>query len=334
MLRELSNIIKIILLLLLVLAAGTIGYMVIEKWSFIDSIYMTVITISTVGYGEVYPLSNAGKIFSAVIIVSGVGIALYAFTNLIDYFIKGHVMYLFGRRRMEDEIKKLRDHFIICGYDRIGQVIAGSLKSEQKSFAIITPNEEETARAQGESHLVLKGDPSDYEILKKLGIEKARCLLAVTGDDAINVFIIVSARKLCPDIYIVARASTLDSVSKLEAVGANRAINPYDSAGERIARIALYPGVSDFIERVLTGFGKDIGLEDIEVATTSSLVGKDLGEAQDYSGGASILAIRKSGKETVAKPLDETKIEAGDRLIILGQREQLRRLEGITQEED
>lgn len=129
----------------------------------------------------------------------------------------------------------------------------------------------------------------------------------------------------------MARASTQDSISKLEAVGANRAINPYSTGGERIARIALYPGVSDFIEKVLPGYGRDLSLEDIEVAFNSSLVGKSVKEAQDYGGGASILAIRKHGAETIAKPSDETKIEAGDSLIILGQREQLKLLERTTE---
>jgi voltage-gated potassium channel len=319
-------------MLVVVLVVGVIGYMTIEGWSLIDSVYMTVITISTVGYGEVYPLSNAGKIFSAILIVSGVGIALYAFTNLIDYFVRGHIVNIFGRRGMEDKIKKLNSHFILCGYDRIGQVIANTLRKEGKAFVILTPNEEEVSQAQEEECLCFKGDPSNYDTLKKAGIEKARGLIAVTGDDATNVFIIVSARKLRSDLFIVARASTQDSVSKLQAVGANRAVNPYSSGGERIARIALYPGVSDFIERVLPGYGKELGLEEIEADSDSKLVGKSIREAQDYSGGASILAIRKQGKETIAKPSDETKIEPGDSLIILGQREQLRLLEGTTQD--
>jgi len=321
-------------MLLLVLAFGTIGYSVIEGWALTDSIYMTIITISTVGYGEVYPLSNTGKIFSAILIVGGVGVALYAFSNLISYLVSGHIMNIFGRRRMEDEIKKLNNHFILCGYDRIGHVIANSLRNEDRTFVILTPVEQEVSHAQKEGCICLQGDPSDYDSLKKAGIERARGLLAVTGDDATNVFIIVSARKLHPDLFIVARASTQDSVSKLEAVGANRAINPYSTGGERIARIALYPGVSDFIEKVLPGYGKDLGLDDIEITSKSSLVGKKVSEAQDYSGGASILAIRKRGDETIAKPSDETKIEAGDSLIILGQREQLKLLENTTQEQD
>jgi voltage-gated potassium channel len=330
--KEFKNLQKIIIMLFLVLVVGTTGYMLIENWSLVDSLYMTVITISTVGYGEVHPLSNAGRIFSAVLIVCGVGIAFYTFTNLIDYFVRGHITNIFGRHRMEDEIKKLRDHFILCGYDRIGQVIADALEKEDRPFVLITRNIEELSSAQEKGCLCIQGDPSDYDILKKAGVEKARGLLAVTENDAINVFIIVSARKLRPDIFIVARATTQDSVSKLEAVGANRAINPYSSGGERIVRIALYPGISDFIERVLPGYGGDLGLDDIEVTGDSWLVGKQISEAQDYSGGASILAIRKHGVEIIAKPSDDTTIEEGDSLILLGQREQLRLLESATQE--
>jgi voltage-gated potassium channel len=325
---DLHNFRKLIAVLVLVLVVGTTGYIVIEGWSIFDSFYMTIITISTVGYGEVYPLSQAGKVFSAILIVSGVSTALYAFTNLIDYFIKSYSMSLFRRRKMEDEIKKLEGHFILCGYDLIGQVIAQALREEGKPFVILTPTQEEVEQAQGRECLCLHGDPSDYETLRKAGIETARGLLAVTESDATNVFIIVSARKLRSDLFIVARASSQDSVAKLEAVGANRAINPYASGGERIARIALYPRVSDFIEKVLPGYGRELGIEDIEVSVSSALAGKSISAAQEYSGGASILAIRKQGKETIAKPGDDTVIEVGDSLIILGQREQLRILEG------
>lgn len=330
--KELRDLRMVILMLLLVLMFGTVGYVVIERWPLLDSIYMTIITISTVGYGEVYPLSTAGRIFSAVLIVTGVGVALYAFSNLIGYLVRGHIMNIFGRRRMEDEIKKLDNHFILCAYDRIGQVIANALRKEERTFVVLTTVEEEVHRAQEGQCLCLQGDPSNYDTLKKAGVEKARGLLAVTGDDATNVFIIVSARKLRPDLLIVARASTQDSIAKLESVGANRAINPYSTGGERLARIALYPGVSDFIEKVLPGYGKELSLEDIEVSPNSSLVGKSVKEAQDYGGGASILTIRKHGVETIAKPSDETKIEVGDSLIILGQREQLKLLERAIEE--
>lgn len=321
-------------MLLLVLAFGTIGYAVIERWPILDSIYMTIITISTVGYGEVHPLSEAGKIFSAVLIVSGVGVAFYAFSTLVGYLVRGHIMNMFGRRRMEDELRKLSSHFILCGYDKICQVIANALRKEGRTFVILTPVGQEVSQAEERECLCLQGDPSDYNTLRKAGIERARGLLALTEDDAANVFIIVSARKLRPDLLIVARASTQDSISKLEAVGANRAINPYSSGGERIARIALYPGVSDFIEKVLPESGKELSLEDIEISSISSLVGKTVREAQDYSGGASILAIRKHGVQTIAKPSDETRVGVGDSLIILGQREQSKLLEKATEEQD
>lgn len=330
---KITHLQRVVLMLLFVLAGGTSGYMIIEGWSFTDSMYMTVITISTVGYGEVHPLSNAGKAFSAVLIAGGVGVALYAFTSLIDYFIRGQIANVFGRRKMTDEIERLHGHFIICGYDPIAQVVASALRNEGTPFVVIDPSQQAISQAEKDTCLCLQGDPSDYDTLRNAGIERARGLLAITDNDAANVFIIVSARGLRSDLLIVARASTRDTVSKLEAVGANRAINPYSSGGERIAIIALCPGVSDFIERVLPGYGWDLWLEEIEVTSRSQLDGKSVGEAQDYCGGPSILAIRKKGKETIAKPSDETPIEAGDRLIILGQREQLRLLEGAIQDQ-
>jgi len=327
---ERKNFLGVLYALLLVLCAGIIGYMLIEKWPLLDAFYMTIITISTVGYGEVRPLSSAGRIFSSFLIVGGVGVALYALTTTVEYFVRGHITNMFGSRRMRERISRLKGHYILCGYGRVGRVVAQAFKSEGTGFVVIDPNPEAISQATADGCLCLQGDASAYDVLRSAGIERARGLVAVTGDDATNVFIIVSARKLAQDLFVVARASSEDSKAKLEAVGANRAVDPYHSGGERMARLALYPVVSDFIEKVLPGYGKELGLEDIEVTPVSLLRGKSIGEAQEYSGGASILAIRKPGGDTMPKPPDDTIIEVGDRLVILGTREQLRVLEGTT----
>ncbi len=326
--RERRDALKIVWAFLAVLAAGTVGYMAIEGWTFLESLFMTIITVSTVGYREVHPLSDPGRIFSSFLIVGGVGVSLYGLTMLVQYLVEGHLTNTLGRRRMLNKVSKLKEHFIICGYGRVGKVVTDTFRREGSAFVVVTPEADANARAEADGCLCLQGDPSDYETLRLAGIERARGLLALADDDATNVLTIVSARKLSPDVFIISRATAEESVSKLEVVGANRATNPYRSEGERIARFALYPLVADFIEKVLPGYGSELALEDVEIPHDSLLVGKTVREAQSYSSGASVLAIRKSGKETIPKPSDETVIESGDRLILLGDREQLRVLEG------
>ncbi len=318
---------KVVVGLVLVLILGIVGYSVIEGWGFLDALYMTVITLSTVGYGEVYSLSDAGKIFSSVLIVIGVGVALYVFTTAIQYMVKGQLGIVFGRRRMQGKIDKLNGHYIVCGYGRVGQSIARTFKNEKREFVVIDYNNEACRVASEESCFNIQGDAADDKILRAAGVEKAKGLVAATDNDATNVFVIVSARKLNKNLSIISRASSVESEAKLEAVGATRAINPYNSAGERIARLVLYPLVTDFVDEALTGYGKDLSLEDIEIKPTSVVTGKTISEAQEYSGGASVLAIKKSNGDMIPKPRDEVRIETNDRLVVLGTRDQLRLFE-------
>ena len=321
------DLLKILYLLLGVLAMGIIGYLVIERWPPLDAFYMTVITISTVGFGEVYPLSNAGKIFSAILIVAGVGVVFHAFTTFIQYYVKGHITNLFGRRRMKEQIAKVKDHFILCGYGSVGQAVVETCRSEGIPFVIIDRDKEVIEKASADGCYCIEGDATANDTLRNAGIHRAKGVIIATSEDATNVFVIVTVRKLAPNLFIIARSSSEDSVSKLEAAGANRVINPYHSAGQRMARLALYPLVTDFIERVLQGYGEDLALEDMEIKEESRLVGKSIREVQGNSKGASILAIRKKGSDIVPKPSEGTKIEVGDRMVILGTRDQLRFLE-------
>ena len=198
---------------------------------------------------------------------------------------------------------------------------------------VVDDDADAIARAEADGCLYIHGDPSLAENLIKGGIEKARGVLVVTDNDATNTFTIVTARKIRPDIHIVARAGTQESEAKLEMVGADKAMNPYSSVGERMARRALHPVVSDFLEDVLPGPGKDRYLEGIEVAEKSIVSGKTITDAQKYSRGAVILAIRKRGRRIFPKPSEDTIIGEGDRLIILGTEQQLSRMEHIAESE-
>ncbi len=331
---ERTHFLRIFIILLVTVVAGTIGYVLIEGWSLLDAFYMTITTISTVGYDEVHPLSNAGRIFSSILIVCGVGTMFYALTTIMEYFIKGHLKNIFGGSgSMEDKISKLKEHFIISDYGRVGRAIANRFKVEGVDFVVVDDDADAIARAEADGCLYLQGDPSVAENLIKGGIEKARGVLVVTDNDAINTFTIVTARKIRPDIHIVARAGTQESESKLEMVGADKALNPYSSVGGRMARRALHPVVSDFLEDVLPGPGKDRYLEGVEVAAKSTVCGKTITEAQKYSRGVVVLAIRKKGSRIFPKPSEDTIIGEGDRLVILGTEQQVSRMENIAESE-
>jgi voltage-gated potassium channel len=318
--------------LLGVLSAGTIGYVLIEGWSVADALYMTIITISTVGYSEVHSLSSTGRIFSSILIVCGVGTVFYTFTTMIEYVIGGRLREILGRgRSMENKISKKKNHFIICDYGRVGRVIANRFKAQDIDFVVVDSDSEGITQAEADGCFYIKGDPSIADNLIIAGINKARGIIVVTDNDATNTFIIVTARNIRPDIHIIARASSKESEMKLEMVGANKAMNPYSSIGERMARRALHPAVSDFIEFALPGPGKDRYLEEVEVAEKSTICGKSIDEAQKYSRGVVILAIRKKGKGITPKPSEDMVIGQGDRLVILGTQEQIARVEDIIE---
>lgn len=231
---------------------------------------------------------------------------------------------------MKEKISKLKKHFILCGYGRVGQAVAQTFRNEGTAFVVVDPESEPIRRAAADNCLYLQGDATSDEVLRSAGIHQARRLVATTGSDASNMYIILSARELAPELLIITRACAEESKSKLERAGANRVINPYYFGGQRMARLALHPLVIEFIETALHRYGQELVLEGIEIMPTSPIVGKSLGEAQLYSGGASILAITKVSGDILSKPSDETIIEPGDKLVILGTREQLRFLEGTA----
>jgi len=316
--------------LVIIIAAGAIGYVIIEGWSFIDALYMTIITITTVGYDEVHPLTTTGRIFSIFLIVGGVSGALYALTGIAGYIIEGHLGTTLGRRRMETAIAKLKRHFILCGYGRVGREIARLFAEENVPFVVIGKDRDSIADAEKDGHLYMLADATDDEVLKQAGIERARGLVATVGSDADNVYITLSARGLRPDLFIEARASSSAAETKLKKAGANRIISPYSLGARRMAQLALRPGIVDFIDTVIQRRGKEFQMENITVSHDSALVGLTTEETRQRTK-ANILAIsRKSGK-LVANPPGEETIESGDRLITLGTREQLAALEEICE---
>jgi len=313
-----------------IIAAGTIGYTLIEGWSLIDAVYMTMITISTVGYGEVHPLSAAGRIFSIFLIVGGVSGALFVLSALVEYAIEGRFGITRRRRQMKAKIAKLKDHFILCGYGRVGEDIARTFSEEGISFVVIDSRPDNIALAEEENYLCLAGDATTDKVLLEAGIERARGLVAAVGSDVDNTYIALSARELRPDLLIVARASSKETETKLKRAGADRVVSPSNIGARRMALLAIRPAVADFIDTVVFRRGRELQMENIIVPNSSPLIGQTVKAIRQRSQ-ANILAInRKSGK-LLTNPADEESIELDDRLVIMGTAEQLTALESLCE---
>jgi voltage-gated potassium channel len=313
---------------IIIVAIGVVGYMVIEKWAFLDAIYMTITTITTVGFREVFPLSEAGRIFTIFIIIGGVGGALYVLTTIMSYLLEGQFGITMWRRRMKTKIAKLKKHFILCGYGRVGEEIALTFSEEGVPFVVISNNQEHVSSAEKEGYLAIFGDATNDDVLKEAGIERAYGLVAAVGSDSDNTFITLSARELRPDLFIEARSSSPESEGKLRRAGADRVISPHAIGGRRMAMLALRPAVVEFIDTLTTGRGRQLQLETVDVASPSSLIGQSMGQAKDKAGITVLAARRQSGK-LIPNPADKEVIEDGDRLIVIGTKQRLGALEKI-----
>ena len=312
-----------------VVIAGSAGYMLIEGWNCLDSLYMTVITIASVGYKEIHDLSPNGRIFTIILIISGVGSVTYALTTIAKIVVEGEIQEIFGRKRLEKKIKELKNHYIVCGYGRMGRIICRELKEKDIKFVVI--EKEPDTFESAEETLVLKGDATKDENLKEAGIEKARGLISVLPTDAENLFVVLSARELNPKLFIVARAGEEGSEQKLLRAGADRVVSPYHIGGLRIAHTVLKPAVVDFIEFATKSGNIDLQMEEITVQNNSKLAGLTLDECgigRDL--GIIVVAIKKASGDMKFNPTFRSAIKAGDTLIALGEIPKLKTLEDMA----
>jgi len=318
----------IISALVIIVSIGVIGYEIIEGWSFVDALYMTVITLSTVGYGEVHQLSTAGRIFSIVLIISGVGAMLYTLTTIVQYILEGGFGDILGRRRMKEKIASLKRHVILCGYGKVGHEVARVFESEGTPFIIIEMDQETVSKAIDNGYLCIQGNATSDDVLKEAGIERARALVAALGSDADNLYMTLSAKEMRPDLFIVARASTEESEPKLLRAGADRIMSPYRIGGRHMAMLTLRPLVVDFVDTTMLSRGRELVLENIKVSSGSPVEGKTVKEGSQCCGGAAILAVRKKDGRLLTNPAQDTLLDLEDELVIIGTRNQLRTLEG------
>lgn len=322
--RFISDFVKLILLVIV----GTLGFMLVERWSFLDSLYMTVITLTTVGYGEVYPLDTNGKIYAIVLILVGAGVVLYILGDMVELFID---LNLGGR--MKYKIVKLSNHQIVCGFGRTGQEVAEHFKEENIPFVVIEQDPVVASEAEDLGMLVLEGDASTDEALLDAQITKANGIVCALPDDTHNTFIALTAKGLKEDIDIVSRAANPGSEAKLKRAGARMVISPYIICGKRLAASVTHPLVTQFLDFVIHTPGKDLRLEQIPVSSASTMVGRTLKETNiKQESGAMILAVNQSGK-LITNPSPDLIFGVGDELIALGAEQELKSLSKLAANE-
>lgn len=311
------------------LCFGTFGYMAIEKTSFLDGLYMTVITITTVGYNEHIQLHPAGRFFTIFLILIGVGFVLYMFSRITEAVVEGGLRAVLGRRTMERKVATLRNHYIVCGYGRIGKVICKILKENNRPFVVIENNPVETKAIEEMGYMVLEGQASDDDTLRKAGIEHARGLIAVVSSDADTVYVILSARGLRPDLYILARSSGKEGAeTKLLRAGADKVISPYYIGGCRMAQLLVRPTVIDFIDLTVHAGELGLRLEELSVGDRVDLIDKSLKESnirKNYD--LIVVAIKRNQGEMLFNPNLDTTIMKGDTLVVLGEHENIKLFE-------
>ena len=302
--------------------------MMIEGWDFLDAVYMTVITLTTVGYGEVHEVSRIGQIYTILLIFIGVAFFLFVAGSVVQFMVEGRIRTILGRRSLDKKIDRLKNHYIVCGYGRIGRFLCNQLKRKPIDLVVIDKNRELIPILDDDKVLYLSGDASDEAILHKAGILRAKGLVAVLATDTDNVFLVLTARQLTPDLYIIARASRDESKSKLQAAGANKVESPYEMGAVSMAQRIIRPTVTNFLNLAFAHKRKDIQMEEIPVNSSSDLINvmlKDSGIRQQFN--LIIIAIKKPDGSMLFNPSYETVIEAGDTVIAVGQEGNLQKLE-------
>ncbi len=315
--------------LLLLALVGTAGFHFIEGWPWFDGLYMVVTTFTTIGYQEIHPLSHAGRVFNLGLIVSGVSLVFLGIGSLTQALLEFELASFFGRRKMEREIGRLNDHYIICGAGRVGRSAARELARRPAPFVIIEQNETKATRYNAE-WLILVGDATQEQTLREAHIERARGLVAATTTDATNLYIVLTARGLNPELKIIARASEEDAEKHLRTAGADLVVSPYHFAGQRIAQSFLRPHVVSFLDTATTHLGMDLEIGEICVGRDSAFAGKTIENSRiRQDRGVIILAIKRE-QGMRFNPAPEDRIEPGDYLIAMGEPGQLRQLEQMA----
>ncbi|MEZ4765230.1 MAG: NAD-binding protein [Calditrichia bacterium] len=309
---------------LAVILTGTLGYMLLEGWDPLDAFYMTIISITTTGFAEVRPLSPAGRVLTIFLIVAGVSSLAYLGGKAIQELLESQIL---GRRNVNKQVSKLRNHYIVCGYGRLGRPICAELIGTHSEFVVIEKNEDRIKQISDANMLYVHGDATNDDVLIQAGIKNARGLIAVLASDADNVYVTLSARELNNHIFIVTRAIGEEAEKKLIRAGANRIVKPYEIGALRMAHLLVRPGVVDFMDIVARKSGVDLALEEIMVRHGSELNGITLADSTSRQRlNIIIVAIYRTESEFIYNPKSSETIREGDRLIAIGEWENLQQL--------
>lgn len=308
-------------LLMLIIFGGTLGYIYLEGFSFIDALFMTIITISTVGFREIQPLSDIGKMFTMGLIIFSLGSLAWVVSTLARFVFDGELKNYLKTYRVDKKIMKLKNHVIIVGYGRNGEQAAMELRDHDVEFVIIDKRDNVISRiCEDNSLLYIKGDATHEDTLNQARVEHARALIATTPNDADNVFVALTARSMNPSLKVVSRASEIESISKLKRAGATNVIMPERIGGQRMAKLVTQPDVVEFLEYILLQKSRDVSLEEISCTNMSdSFVNKPISELRkkDQSG-INLVGIKISGAKYVFNPDWSLTLSRGDQLFVLG----------------
>jgi voltage-gated potassium channel len=305
---------------------GTLGFSLIEGWSILDSLYVAAQTVTTVGYGDLTPATRNGRIFSTVFMLIAVGVVLYALTSAVQAIVQSELVATFGQRRQSRKMSKLRNHFIVCGAGRVGSHLVRGLMGGEETFIVIEKDQQRVADLLDLGVIVLVRDATIEESLREAGVEHARGLAACLPDDADNVYVVLTARDLNPNLHIVARAAEEQAESKLIRAGANRVVAPTIIGGHRMAMALTKPAVHDFLGSI-TANKLELAFEQLEVGASSELVGRRLSETNIRSElDIVVVSIRRSHGQILFNPSGEAIIASGDLLIAIGHAESLMKL--------
>ncbi|HUP04907.1 MAG TPA: potassium channel protein [Bryobacteraceae bacterium] len=312
------------------LVVGTVGFMVVSGYPLFDAFYMTLITMTTVGYAEIHPLTQAGRVFNSFLIVFGVTTIFIAVGAMTQTIVEMEFGDAIGKRRNKRMIEKLKDHYIVCGYGRVGAGAAAELQRAGAPFVVVDIRPDRAELALQAGLMAVAADSTRDETLRGVGIERARGLVAALATDADNLFVLLSAKGLNPHIYVAARAAEEGAEEKMRRAGADAVFAPYSITGHRLAQSLLRPHVVQFLDFTTKGIGIEASIEQMRVPEGSSMAARTMRDMQiGRDVGVIVLAIRRTDGEMRFNPPADTAVQGGDTLIVMGKHENLRTLEGM-----
>jgi voltage-gated potassium channel len=324
------KILLLVLLMIVIMVGGTVGYMIIEGASLLDSIYMTIITLSSVGYEETIRLSPAGQVFTIILISFGAGTVAFTVFMIGGVVVEGQIRKVFGRRYVERKIMGLKDHYVICGFGRMGSVLADQLDEQKVPFVVVELENEAVARLADTEFLFVEGDATSEEVLERANIRNAKGLITGVASDADNLFVTLTARGMNPDLFIMSRAVDEKSEGKLLLAGADRVVDPYRLGAMRLAQSILRPAFVDFVELATYRDHLELGMEEIRIEQGCPLDGVRLRDSEIRSRyGLMVITVKKTDGRMILNPPPDLLIEAGDILISIGKPENLRELDEV-----